>query len=71
MEYQSPEHTTQMEMPFTQPSHITESGYQMEKNGQMVKSNKPLRCVRGPLVMGENRGTKPGTRECPYGNLSL
>lgn len=44
MECQSPEHAAQKAMPFTQPSHVTESmvqGYQMEKNGQMAKANKP------------------------------
>lgn len=44
MERQSPEHATQKEMPFTQPSHTNESmarGYWVEKNGQTVKANKP------------------------------
>lgn len=44
MEHQSPGHATEREMAFTLPSHSTESvvqGYQMEKNGPMVKANEP------------------------------
>lgn len=35
------------------------------------QGKQALRCVWGPLAMGENRGTKPGIGESPYGNLAL
>lgn len=54
-------------MPFTQPSHITESmvqGYQMEKNGRWSRQTSP-ETVLGLLAMGENRGTKQGSESVP------